>query len=88
VIDTFDSAAFLEGALVDVSADPPFTIGQLDLNTGLPDPSSFGGPTTASSDLQNPIIPEPCTLLFTGFGASLIYTRVTRRNPRRLPSYS
>lgn len=83
VIDTFDSAAFLEGALVDVSTDPPFTIGQPDPSTGLPDPSSFGGPTTASSHLQNPIIPEPCTLLIVGSGASLIGTRLARRNQRR-----
>ena len=28
VIDEFDSAAFLEGAIQDVSTDPPFTLGE------------------------------------------------------------
>lgn len=58
VIDEFDSAAFLEGAIVDLSADPPFTIGAL-LPTGLPDPAAFGGPTTATSTLLNPLVNNP-----------------------------
>ena len=58
VIDHFDSAAFLEGAVVDVSTDPPFVIGGL-LPNGLPDPNAFGGPTTATSTLLNPIVPLP-----------------------------
>jgi hypothetical protein len=51
VIDSFDSAANLEGAVVDVTSDPPFTIG-------------LTGPTTASSRLLNPTapVPEPSTL--------------------------
>ncbi len=53
VLDTFDSAAFLEGAVVDVSTDPPFSIGA-QLPNGLPDPAAFGGPTTASSKIANP----------------------------------
>jgi hypothetical protein len=65
VIDNFLSAAYLEGFIVDESTDPPFSIGLLDPGTGLPDPGSFGGPTTASSVLLNPVVgsqvPEPST---------------------------
>jgi hypothetical protein len=43
VVDSFDSVAHLEGAVVDVSQDPPFG------------PISLSGPTTASSRL----VPEP-----------------------------
>jgi hypothetical protein len=69
VVDEFDSAAFLEGSVVDESTDPPFTIGSLDPNTGLPDPNVFGGPTTGSSRLVNPVIPEPKDwALLTGAG--------------------
>lgn len=62
IIDEFDSAAFLEGAVVDESTDPPFTIG-VRLPNGLPDPNAFGGPTSATSQLQNPIIPEPASAM-------------------------
>ena len=51
VIDQFDSAAYLAGAVVDESADPPFAIGTIDPTTGFPDPNVFGGPTRASSRL-------------------------------------
>jgi hypothetical protein len=71
VIDQFDSAAFLEGAVVDESSDPPFTIGMIDPNTGLPDPSVFGGPTTASSNVRNPIVPEPTGLTLLAMGGLL-----------------
>jgi hypothetical protein len=54
-LDMFDSAAFLQGAVVDQSADPPFMIGAM-LPNGQPDPASFGGPTTASSKLVNPVL--------------------------------
>ena len=67
VIDSFGSAADLKGAVVDVindpnhvppcSADPTFEIGAINPNTGLPDPLVFGGPTTATSHLRNPILP-------------------------------
>ena len=57
VIDEFDSAAFLEGAVVDESTDPPFTIGA-QLPSGLPDPAAFGGPTTASSTLLNEVVDD------------------------------
>ena len=53
VVDDFDSAAFLEGSVVDESTDPPFMIGA-QLPNGLPDPAAFGGPTTARSLLLNP----------------------------------
>lgn len=58
VIDRFDSAAFLEGAVVDESTDPPFTIG-----SGSPSapaftgPGALAGPTTATSTLLNPVVP-------------------------------
>ena len=57
VIDEFDSAAFLAGAIVDESTDPPFTIG-----AGSPaapafsGPGALTGPTTATSTLLNPVI--------------------------------
>jgi len=62
VIDEFDTAAFLEGAVVDESTDPPFTIGA-QLPNGLPDPAAFGGPTTATSQLLNSTIPEPGSII-------------------------
>ena len=49
--DSFDSGAFMQGAVVDESSDPPFTIGAVLPGTGvpgLPDPMVFGGPTMAT----------------------------------------
>jgi hypothetical protein len=52
VLDEFDSAAFLAGAVVDESTDPPFTLG-----AGSPaapafsGPGALTGPTTATSTL-------------------------------------
>lgn len=63
----FDSAAILEGAIVDLSSDPPFTIGAL-LPNGLPDYDAFGGPTTATSNLENSIVPVPPTVLLLASG--------------------
>lgn len=54
ILDEFDSAAFLAGAIRDLSQDPPFEIGR-QLPSGLPDPTAFGGPTSASSRVQNPL---------------------------------
>ncbi|MEE8584473.1 MAG: hypothetical protein V3T83_06425 [Acidobacteriota bacterium] len=54
ILDQFDSAAFMAGAIVDESDDPPFEIGAK-LPNGLPDPAAFGGPATASSSVANPL---------------------------------
>lgn len=57
VIDEFDSAAFLQGAVVDVSTDPPFTLGAG--SPGAPafsGPGALTGPTTATSTLVTPIV--------------------------------
>lgn len=78
VVDNFDSAAFLEGAIIDESSDPPFTIGFLDPDTGLPDPTVFGGPTTASSKLRNGVFPEPASLGLLVIGA-LLWAAARRR---------
>lgn len=56
--------AVFQGAIVDESTDPPFTIG----NLGAP----FSGPTTVWADLQNPVIPEPGALVLGGIGAGLV----------------
>jgi hypothetical protein len=71
VLNEFDAAMFIEGAVVDVSTDPPFRIGAT-LPNGLPDPAAFGGPTTATSELLNPILPEPTTLSLMALGALAI----------------
>lgn len=56
--DDFTTAMF-EGAVVDESTDPPFTIG-------------LGGSSTVWSDLQNPVIPVPGSLALGGIGAGLV----------------
>jgi hypothetical protein len=68
VLDTFDSEAFLEGAVVDQSSDPPFMF-------------ALTGPTTASSHLQNEVIPEPSSFAIAGLGALVAgVTWYRRRN--------
>ncbi len=79
VLETFDSAAFLQGALVDLSSDPPFTIGALDPVTGLPSAGGLAGPTTASSRLENPILPEPASAVLVGLGLGALASRQRRR---------
>jgi len=71
VINEFDAAMLIEGAVVDESTDPPFIIGA-QLPSGLPDPAAFGGPATATSTLQNPILPEPTTISLLALGALAI----------------
>ncbi|HUU90676.1 MAG TPA: PEP-CTERM sorting domain-containing protein [Phycisphaerae bacterium] len=67
VLNMGDMESFLEGAIVDESADPPFTIG------GLAGP--FGGPFTMTSKLLNPIVPEPATLTLLAAGAVALLRR-------------
>jgi hypothetical protein len=56
VLDEFDSAAFLEGAIVDERTDPPFTLGAGDKDfPAFTGPGALIGPTTATSKLLNPI---------------------------------
>jgi len=80
VLNEFDAASYIDGLVVDESTDPPFRIGA-ELPSGLPDPSAFGGPTTATSELQNPILPEPATLSVLAIG-SLAILRRRRRTVR------
>lgn len=76
VIDNFDSAAFLAGAVVDISTDPPFTIGTeangVPLFTGS---GAMTGPTTGTSLLNNPTTPEPSTLGFIGMSLGILALR-------------
>ncbi|MEX0611911.1 MAG: hypothetical protein WD229_07305 [Pirellulales bacterium] len=66
VIDSFDSTADLSGAVVDVSADPPFSIHMI-------------GPTTAESTLLNPVVPEPSALMLLAAGWLVVPLRYRNR---------
>ena len=58
VIDSFDSEVTLDGAVADVSGDPPFTI-------------HLVGPGSSSSTLLNEIVPEPSSATLLVLGALL-----------------
>ena len=58
VIDSFDSTANLRGAIQDASTDPPFIM-------------DLSGPVVASSQLQNPVVPEPAALVLLALGGLL-----------------
>jgi len=76
VISAFDSAGFFEGAVVDESTDPPFTLGAG--SPGAPafsGPGALTGPTTASSTLLNPIIPEPASMSLLALGLLALLRR-------------
>jgi hypothetical protein len=69
VLDTFDSSAYLEGAIRDETTDPPFSF-------------TLTGPTTASSKLTNPIvqrIPEPSTILLLCIGLGAVVMSARKR---------
>jgi hypothetical protein len=70
VIDAFDSTANLQGAVQDASTDPPFTVG-------------LSGPTTASSLLQNPVVPEPAAVVLLAMGGLFAPTVCHRRRGGR-----
>jgi hypothetical protein len=75
VLTQFDVAGYFEGAVVDVSADPPFTLGST-LGGLQPNPSGPGaltGPSSATGTLQNPVVPEPGAGVLLGllFAAAL-----------------
>ena len=74
VMNEFGAAALAQGAVVDETSDPPFTIGA-QLPNGLPDPAAFGGPTTATSKLLTPITPEPMTIMLLALGGVGIVRR-------------
>ncbi len=78
VIESFDSAAALDGAIVDETTDPPFSIGMINPLTGLPDPLVFGGPTGASSNLLNPVVPEPSQGILAILGSAAMFFRRRR----------
>jgi hypothetical protein len=61
VVDAFDSSANLEGAVVDVLTDPPFS-------------ATLTGPTTAQSTLLNAVVPEPGALALIFAGGLLMPT--------------
>jgi hypothetical protein len=70
VIDSFDSAASLAGAVVDITSDPPFG------------PFELSGPTTASSNLVNPVVPEPAAMVLLLVGGLMMPTFCRIRRAR------
>lgn len=75
VIDEFDSAAFLEGAVLDETTDPPFELGENVGDSENPIPgfdgaSAMTGPTVATSRLVNNVVPEPGSLALLAAGVA------------------
>ena len=68
VIDEFDSTLAGDGAVMNVSTDPPFTF-------------TLTGPTTASQDIVYPSasVPEPTTFALFGVGIALMGLRRRRQ---------
>jgi len=66
--------ALIRGAVLDASADPPFTIGQPGVNA-LPDANVFGGQVDIIIELRNPIVPTPATVGLVGAGLGLMFSR-------------
>ncbi|MHC4995252.1 MAG: hypothetical protein ACYTGQ_09395 [Planctomycetota bacterium] len=80
VLSNIDMAAYYKGAVVDESTDPPFTLGStVGVGTNAPSfsgPGALSGPTTATSTLQNPIVPEPgAGVLLTLLVAAAVVSR-------------
>ena len=78
VINEFDAAMQIEGVVVDESTDPPFTVGAL-LSGSLADPAAFGGPATATTNLQNPTTPEPATMILMSAAIPALLRRRRKR---------
>ena len=75
VRNDFNANMYLISDVMDVISDPPFTIGA-QIGTGGP---AFGGPTTATSTLMNPVTPEPATLALLAVGGTVLGWRRRRR---------
>lgn len=65
-------AGYFEGAVVDITTDPPFTLGGVDPATGHPSftgANAFTGSFASTSTLVNPLsVPEPATLALLAAG--------------------
>ena len=80
VLDMFDSAAFLQGAVVDETTDPPFTLGAGSSSApAFSGPGSLSGPTSAASLLMNPVVPEPGAALLSLIGGVAMLIRRRQR---------